>query len=355
MILINEIIVLILVLLIFRFVYQTQVQYTHILGILFLFESYDWILTFQAIELYNLSLYILIGKSSNGIKYFQLSSIISTILLLGIISFYANYGNTNYEQIYLFNEIEPQLAPSSASLGYFQIGIAIMFKLGLFPFHMWAPDLYEGLETEQVIWLQVITKYTLLVWLALISECICQNMQGLISQISISSMLISALGSIAEYTLKRFQALSSISYQGFLFLICWISPNNYSYLFFLIIYSFTLLTFMIFISTAYSLFLPSLLLFSLAGLPPLPGFFAKLYIIQDLILSNLIFLVFILILSSLILTANYLLLALLFLKSDWRSVNTRQKLLSVPFNQNAPKPIILSLLFTQLCFFSFLA
>jgi NADH:ubiquinone oxidoreductase subunit 2 (subunit N) len=127
---------------------------------------------------------------------------------------------------------------------------------------------------------------------------------SIINFISISSMLISAILTISQQTLKRFLAMSSISYQGFLFLICFL--NNYSYLFFLIIYSFTLLTFMILVSLSYNLFLPSILLFSLAGLPPLPGFFAKLYIIQELLVANYIFTVIILILSSLIITANYI-------------------------------------------------
>ena len=117
-------------------------------------------------------------------------------------------------------------------------------------------------------------------------------------------MIISSILTIYQNTLKRFLAYSSLAHQGFLFLVVY--NANYSFLYYLFIYSFTLLLLMIFFLYSYNLYFPSLLILSLIGLPPLPGFFAKLYILQDLILNNYYFAVFILIFISLILTTNYL-------------------------------------------------
>lgn len=322
-ILMSEIILIIQILIILDFYSnltdKLQILYTNILGIIFLFESNDWILTFVCLELYNLSIYLLIGKSSSGIKYFILSSIISTILLLGIILIYNNYGVTNYEYIKILEKY-------TNTIQIF-ILLTIMFKLGLFPFHQWTPDLYDGLDTSLVVWLQIVTKYTIFIWLYLLIDIITLNWY--INFISILTMLIAAILTTYQNTLKRFLAMSSISHQGFLFYICFY--NNYSFLFYLFIYSFTLLTFMIFVSQTYYIYISSLFLFSLAGLPPLPGFYAKLYIIQDLIINHQIFTVIILIISSLIITANYISIIFLLLKFDSSSYKTQTNLLSILF------------------------
>ena len=128
-------------------------------------------------------------------------------------------------------------------------------------------------------------------------------------------MLISSILTIYQNTLKRFLAYSSLAHQGFLFLV--IYNANYSFLFYLFIYSFSLLLLMIFFIYSYNLYLPSLLILSLIGLPPLPGFFAKLYILQDLILNNYYFAVFILIFISLILTTNYIYIIIIGFKNSY--------------------------------------
>jgi NADH:ubiquinone oxidoreductase subunit 2 (subunit N) len=128
-------------------------------------------------------------------------------------------------------------------------------------------------------------------------------------------MLISSILTIYQNTLKRFLAYSSLAHQGFLFLVVY--NANYSFLFYLFVYSFSLLLLMIFFIYSYNLYLPSLLILSLIGLPPLPGFFAKLYILQDLILNNYYFVVFILIFISLILTTNYIYIILIGFKNSY--------------------------------------
>ena len=157
---ISEIILSILILLILQYCNYDKllIIYLNILGILFLFESNDFILTFLSLELYNLTIYLLIGNTSSGLKYFILSCIFSTIFFLGLILIYNNFGVTNLQLIHILQYYD------SLQSNIF-IFIAILFKLGLFPFHQWLPDLYDNISSSYVIWLQIISKYALFIWL----------------------------------------------------------------------------------------------------------------------------------------------------------------------------------------------
>lgn len=307
-ILISEIILSILVLIILTYCEYDKLQiiWQNIIGIILLLESNDLIITFVSLELYNITIYLLIGNTSSGLKYFILSCIFSTIFLLGLIIIYNNFGNTQLEIIKLLQYYDPFKSNLFLLL-------AIQFKLGLFPFHQWLPDLYDNLTGSLIIWLQIISKYALFIWLYNINYLF-QSLGNYILIISILTMIISSILTISQSTLRRFLAYSSLAHQGFLFLIA--HHANYSFLFYLFIYSFTLLILMIFFiySSFNNFYFPSLLIFSLIGLPPLPGFFAKLYIIQDLILNNYLFAVQVLIIISLILTANYIYIILIGLK-----------------------------------------
>jgi NADH:ubiquinone oxidoreductase subunit 2 (subunit N) len=132
---ISEIILGVLILLILQYSNYDKllIIYLNILGILYLFESNDFILTFLSLELYNLTIYLLIGNTSSGLKYFILSCIISTIFFLGLILIYNNFGLTNLQLIHILQYYD------SLQSNIF-IFIAILFKLGLFPFHQWLPD-----------------------------------------------------------------------------------------------------------------------------------------------------------------------------------------------------------------------
>ena len=112
---------------------------SNIIGIIILIISYDLILLYISIEIINLSLYILIGNNTSGIKYFILSVIISSILFLSIILIYNTYGTFQLDFLYLMKEFK-------ISAGFSLLLMAIFFKLGIFPFHQWSPDLLSGLN-----------------------------------------------------------------------------------------------------------------------------------------------------------------------------------------------------------------
>ncbi len=126
-------------------------------------------------------------------------------------------------------------------------------------------------------------------------------------------MLVASILITTQYSIQRFFALSSISHMGFLVL-----QFSYSYLIYIYIYTISsLFLFTLFKDNNSNILIKvfiTFLLFSLSGLPPLPGFYAKLYIIMDLLNIGLYSVIIVLLLSSMIITGNYIYLGLISLK-----------------------------------------
>ena len=160
----------------------------------FMILSQDLLLTFILIELSSFVLYLLIANYSNGIKYFLLSSLTTTFFLLGILIIYSDLGTTHYDLI----------DTSQATL----FSLFFIFKLGLVPFHQLTADLYESLPVSIMVLYQVPMKYSFLI-LSLNFKLV------LVEQIYFLGfflILIPAILSIYQFTMKRFLAISSLSY-----------------------------------------------------------------------------------------------------------------------------------------------
>ncbi len=114
---------------------------------------------FINIELINLSLYLLIGNYTSGIKYFLLSSIVTTVFLIGITIIYSYYGTLNLDTILCMLHFK------YAWYGFMLFLFTLFFKLGLFPFHQWSPDLYAGISYKYMMYIQLIIKYGILILL----------------------------------------------------------------------------------------------------------------------------------------------------------------------------------------------
>jgi NADH-quinone oxidoreductase subunit N len=244
--------------------------YCNIIGIISLILSYDFILIFISLELINLSLYLLIGNYTSGIKYFILSIIISTILLLGFILLYNSYGTLNLDIIYILSDYK-------YSLGFSFILFSIFFKLGIFPFHQWSPDLLSGISYKFMFYIHIFIKFGYLI-LFYNLHTLFLPLYHYIFFLGLLSMFLLALSLSSQFNLLRFLALSSISHLGFLIL-----QFNYSFLFYIYIYFISSLFFLLFLQLRdfyFHIFL-SFILFSFSGLPPLPGFYSKLYILID--------------------------------------------------------------------------
>lgn len=305
-----------------------------LLGMLLLLSSNDLIIFYLNIELLSLSLYILaaINKQSEhsteaGLKYFILGSLSSGLLLFGCAILYIFTGETNFDSIsYLiwYNQENFELI-----LGTMFIFIAILFKLAAAPFHMWLPDVYEGAPTIITAFFAIVPKIaTLGIFINLI-WCwfgLFQQIQPILIVSTILSMLIGSIGALNQTKIKRLIAYSAISHIGFIllgllpgtlyglqatlmYIIIYITMSIASFSFILVFFKKTN-----YISELSGLsrknpILAStfaIILFSIAGLPPLAGFFSKYLILLEALSNELILLAIIGVAASCIAAFYYI-------------------------------------------------
>jgi NADH-quinone oxidoreductase subunit N len=316
-----------------------------ILGLMFLVSSYDMISLYLAIEMQSLCLYVLAASKKDssfsteaGLKYFILGSFSSALLLFGISILYGCVGTTNFDNLYLFfSELNLETLALSTLIekGLFFIAVAFFFKVAAAPFHMWSPDVYEGSPTSSTIFFAVIPKIALFsIFLRLF-----QTIFGIFDEtfllvliiVSISSVFVGSFVTLRQKKLKRLLAYSSISHVGYLLLA--FSANSLegtqSLFFYLIVYMITSLclwSVVVSLNTSINLeksktladlasisntnkilgFTGMMAFFSLAGVPPLAGFFAKMEIFISALSASLFFVSLVVILSSFISSFYYI-------------------------------------------------
>ncbi len=279
-----------------------------ILGMFFMVSSNDLILFYLGLELQSLSLYILasidrdnLRSSEAGIKYFVLSALSSGLLLYGCSLLYGFTGSTNFDLI--SNELDQENIGAVFAMVFILVGLA--FKISAVPFHMWTPDVYEGAPTSITNYFAVVPKVAglaLLIKFMLIPfSNILLEWQTIIVFISIASMILGATAAIVQKNIKRLLAYSSISHIGYALAgVATGAISGYeSAIVYISIYvimnigAFSCLYLLkkdgqykeniselSGISKKHPLLAISFLiiLFSLAGVPPLGGFFAKFYV-----------------------------------------------------------------------------
>ncbi len=288
-----------------------------ILGMFFMVSSNDLILFYLGLELQSLSLYILasidrdnLRSSEAGIKYFVLSALSSGLLLYGCSLLYGFTGSTNFQVI--SNNVGDINIGTIFAMIFILVGLA--FKVSAVPFHMWTPDVYEGSPTSVTSFFAIVPK---IAGIAVFIRFMYSPFQNILDQwqyilvfISIASMILGAVAAINQKNIKRLIAYSSISHMGYA--IAGISTGTESgfksTIIYILIYSAMNIGFFAFvflmkrngkyiedinelsgISKNHPLAALSLLivLFSLAGIPPLAGFFAKFYIFMSVIESGM--------------------------------------------------------------------
>ncbi len=279
-----------------------------ILGMFFMVSSNDLILFYLGLELQSLSLYILaaidrdnLRSSESGIKYFVLSALSSGLLLYGCSLLYGFTGSTNFDLI--SNQLNKENVGAVFAMVFILVGLA--FKISAVPFHMWTPDVYEGAPTSITNYFAVVPKVAglaLLIKFMLIPfSNILLEWQTIIIFISIASMILGAVAAIVQKNIKRLLAYSSIGHVGYA--LAGVATGAISGYESAIIY---ISIYVIMNIGAFScLYLLKkdgqykenisdlsgiskkqpvlaisflIILFSLAGVPPLGGFFAKFYI-----------------------------------------------------------------------------
>ncbi len=307
-----------------------------ITGMMVMISSNDLILFYIGLELQSLALYVLasfnrenILSSESGLKYFVLSALSSGLLLYGCSLIYGFSGSTN------FNLIAENINMDSYGLtfGIIFIITGLAFKISAVPFHMWAPDVYEGSPTSVTIFFAIlpkiaaITVFIRILYVPFLN--IIDQWQIIIVFLSIASMLFGSIAAIGQKNLKRLIAYSSISHMGYALAGLSVGTNQgiQSSITYISIYLFMNLAFFscVFmlrrddkyfeniedlsgLSKNHPLLSFSFLivLFSLAGIPPLVGFFAKFYIFTAVIEQSMYTLAIIGLLSTVVAAFYYL-------------------------------------------------
>ena len=279
-----------------------------ILGMFFMVSSNDLILFYLGLELQSLSLYILasidrdnLRSTESGIKYFVLSALSSGLLLYGCSLLYGFTGSTNFEVI--ANQLNKDNTGAVFAMVFILVGLA--FKVSAVPFHMWTPDVYEGAPTSITSYFAVVPKVAglalLIKFMFVPFSNILLEWQTIIIFISIASMILGAVAAMVQKNFKRLLAYSSIGHIGYALAgVATGAISGYqSAIVYISIYvimnigAFSCLYLLkkdeqykenisdlSGISKKHPLLAISLLiiLFSLAGVPPLGGFFAKFYV-----------------------------------------------------------------------------
>ena len=193
-----------------------------ILGMMVMISSNDLIVFYMGLELQSLSLYVLASfnrdnllSTESGLKYFVLSALSSGLLLYGCSIVYGFAESTNFNQI-LYNSSQEQYG---LTFGMVFILVGLAFKISAVPFHMWAPDVYEGSPTSVTIFFAILPKIAALTvfirFLYVPFANMIEQWQTIIVFISIASMVLGAVAAIGQKNLKRLVAYSSISHMGY--------------------------------------------------------------------------------------------------------------------------------------------
>ncbi|MDE3060630.1 MAG: NADH-quinone oxidoreductase subunit NuoN [Pseudomonadota bacterium] len=302
------------------------------LGMLLMVGASDLLTIYLPLEMSSLSLYVLAAftrehaKSSEaGLKYFVLGALASGMLLFGISLVYGFAGTTNFAQ--LAQVFAAGTASKGVTVGMILIIVGFCFKLSAVPFHMWTPDVYEGAPTPVTAFLATASKaagFALFArFLMLPFGHLAAQWQQIIIFVSVASMAVGALGAIMQSNFKRLLAYSSIGHAGFMLmgLAAGSTAGVQAMLIYLAIYVFMSagafgcillmrrggryvedireLAGLARTQPVMALTL-AIFMFSMAGIPPLAGFFGKLYVVLAAVDAGLVWLAVVGVIASVV-------------------------------------------------------
>ena len=308
------------------------------LGMLLMISANDMLALYLGLELQSLALYVIaainrenVRSTEAGLKYFVLGALSSGMLLYGISLVYGYTGHTSFEAI-----------ASALSGGERQLGLVfglvfvlagLCFKISAVPFHMWTPDVYEGAPTPVTAFFAAAPKMAAMALIVRVTmgafEPIGLDWQQIIVFISIASMVLGAFAAIGQKNIKRLMAYSSIGHMGYA--LVGLAANSEAgvrgvVIYMLIYLVMTLGTFAFILAmrrkdgnveqisdlaglsntNPMMATILTILMFSLAGIPPLAGFWGKWYVFLAAINANLYALAVIGVLASVVGAYYYL-------------------------------------------------
>jgi proton-translocating NADH-quinone oxidoreductase chain N len=304
-------------------------------SMLLMVSSYDLLALYLTIELQSLCFYVLAASKRHsefsteaGLKYFLLGAFSSGILLFGTSLIYGFTGSTNFGHIALLFTgfgTDAHMASNGVLVGVLFLAVGFLFKLSAAPFHMWAPDVYEGAPTAVTAFFSLVPKVAFfavfLRFFVVSLHDLLLPWQPIILICSFLSMLVGSLGALSQNKIKRVLAFSSVGHVGYMLLAtcCGTVEGIQAVCLYLVIYVImTACTFGIVLSLRgaaghvkyihdFSVLATTnpllaltfaLCLFSMAGVPPLAGFCSKFYLFFAAMSSSLYVLAFVGVLTS---------------------------------------------------------
>tara|TARA_Y100000389_G_C17415108_1_gene493225 strand:- start:94 stop:1527 length:1434 start_codon:yes stop_codon:yes gene_type:complete len=311
-----------------------------LLGMMIMISSNSMLIMYLGLETLSLSMYTLVAIDRNNVtsaesamKYFILGAIASGCLLYGISWIYGVTGSLNFNEISLNISSNPALNSLPLWFGLSFLIVGIGFKFGAVPFHMWLPDVYQGSRTPVTLYLATAPKFAAI---ALFLRFLVDGLGSLhdtwmtmIMVIAVLSLLVGNFVAIAQKNIKRMLGYSTIAQVGFI-LLALLTGTEQGYS----VAIFYTLTYVLAASGAFGMIIllsrrgyeaenlsdfkglnsrnpwfalmMLFLMFSMAGVPPFVGFFAKLNVINIVIDSGLISLAVLMVLASVVGAFYYL-------------------------------------------------
>lgn len=314
------------------------------LGLLVMVSANDLMALYLGLELSSLSLYVLAAydrdnavSSEAGIKYFVLGALSSGILLFGASLVYGYTGTTNFtdmRDLFVSGGEEEQVAIAyGAIVGMVMLVVAMSFKISAVPFHMWTPDVYQGAPTPVTTLFATAPKIAAMaIFIRLLMDPFAQlfpDWQNILAIIAFASMAVGAFGAITQTNIKRLLAYSSIGHIGYM--LVGMAAGTPEGIKGVLVY-FALYLFMSVGTFGFVLFMRRageqvedisdlaglsrtnprgalfmlLMMFSMAGIPPLAGFYGKMFVFLSALKAELYGLAIVGVLTSVIAAFYYL-------------------------------------------------
>ena len=323
-----------------RFEYAVLILFATV-GMLMMISANDLIALYVGLEMQSLALYVVAAFQRNdvrsaeaGLKYFVLGALASGMLLYGCSLVYGFSGTTGFDALAAtFEAYHGDRPPVGLIVGIVFILAGLAFKVSAVPFHMWTPDVYEGAPTPVVAFFSVAPKLAavallLRVMIGPFGDLVAQ-WQQIVVFISIASMVLGAFAAIGQQNIKRLMAYSSIGHVGYALIGLAVGTESgvRGVLIYMTIYLFMNLgvftcilcmrrreQMAVGISDLAGLsktnplmaLALAVFMFSMAGIPPLAGFFGKLYIFLAAVEAGLFALAIIGLLASVVAAYYYL-------------------------------------------------
>jgi NADH-quinone oxidoreductase subunit N len=307
---------------------------------MFMAKAHDLTIVFLGLELLSIPLYILVGFYRNrvhsneaGLKYLLLGAFSTGFFLFGIALVYGSTGATHYDAIRDSIVSGQHLSPLLTLTGFGLLVVGFAFKVALVPFHMYAPDVYEGAPTPITAFLSTgpkVAGFAAFLKIIVVSFAITtQHWWGVIWILAALTMTVGNVTAIAQNNLKRMLAYSSVAHAGYLAIAVLVGTHDsaFSLMYYLAVYAITTLSAFGVVAiiegedesgldidsyrglarrNPYLAALFALAMVSLAGFPPTAGFVGKYFVFSAAIDEGYIWLVVIAVVNSLISVYYYL-------------------------------------------------